>query len=128
MTGGTSQFSPEGTTSLSLLFQERYAMAQSQKSTWTKLVNTWKCVEVSLSAMHVRVRLHGLFGLLVKPFGADLDHLIPIAAVVSASKRRVLMGYDEISLVFSLPEGGERELLLYLKRGEEFLAMLNSMR
>lgn len=125
---GTGPVSSKETSSFSLLFQERYAMAQSQKNLWTKLVSTWKCVEVSLSSMHVRVRLHGLFGLLVKPFGADLDHLIPVAAVVSASKRRAFMGYDEISLAFNLPEGGERELLLYLKRGEEFLAMLNSMK
>ncbi|MCK5115483.1 MAG: hypothetical protein KAR44_02715 [Candidatus Aegiribacteria sp.] len=112
----------------SLLFQEQYAMAQSQKNGWTKSVNTWKCLTVSLSATHLQVKLHGLLGLLVKPFNADLDHLIPITDIRSVEKRKRYFGYNEISVVFSLPKGGERELLLYLKRGEEFLNLLGSMR
>ncbi len=111
-----------------LLFQEKYAMAQSQKNVWTKLVSTWKCIAVSLSSTHLQVRLHGLFGLLVKPFGADLEHTVPLISVISAEIKGRLMGYDEISIVFNLPSGGERELLLYLKRGEEFLILLNSLR
>lgn len=112
----------------SLLFQEKYAMAQSQKNGWTKAVNTWKCISVSLSATHLMVELHGLFGLLVKPFNADLDHIIPIADIRSVEKRKNYFGYNEISVVFSLPSGGSRELLLYLRRGEEFLNLLGSMR
>ena len=112
----------------SLLFQEKYAMVQSQKSLWTKMVNTWKCVMVSLSATHLQVKLHGIFGILVKPFAADIDHTIPVTDIVSAVRKRRIMGYEEISLVFRLPSGGERELLLYLKRGEEFLELLGSLR
>ncbi len=112
----------------SLLFQEQYAMAQSQKNGWTKAVNTWKCISVSLSATHLKVELHGLFGLIVKPFNADLDHIVPITDIRSVEKRKNYFGYNEISVVFSLPKGGERELLLYLKRGEEFLNLLGSMR
>jgi len=112
----------------SLLFQEQYAMAQSQKNGWTKSVNTWKCITVNLSATHLQVELHGLLGLLVKPFKADLDHTIPISAIRSVEKRKSYFGYNEISVVFALPSGGERELLLYLKRGEEFLNLLSSMR
>ncbi len=112
----------------SLLFQEQYAMAQSQKNGWTKSVNTWKCITVSLSATHLQVKLHGLFGLLVKPFNADLDHSVPITDIRSVVKKKSYFGYNEISVVFSLPNGGERELLLYLKRGEEFLNFLGSMR
>ena len=111
----------------SLLFQEQYAMAQSQKNGWTKSVNTWKCITVNLSATHLQVKLHGLFGLLVKPFNADLDHIIPITDIRSVEKRKNYFGYNEISVVFSLPKGDERELLLYLKRGEEFLNLLKSM-
>lgn len=111
----------------SLLFQERYAMAQSQKNIWTKMVSTWKCVEVNLSPSHLQTRLHGIFGLIVKPFLADLDHLIPVPDIVSAVNKRKYMGYDEISLVFTLPSGGKRELLVYLKRGEEFLTLLKSL-
>ncbi len=111
----------------SLLFQEQYAMAQSQKNGWTKCVNTWKCITVSLSATHLQVKLHGLFGLIVKPFNADLDHVIPITDIRSAVKKKNFFGYNEISVVFSLQSGGERELLLYLKRGDEFLNLLNSM-
>ncbi len=111
----------------SLLFQEKYAMAQSQKNAWTKAVNTWKCITVNLSPAHLQVKLHGLFGLLVKPFGADLDHVIPISDINTVQKRRNYFGYNEISVSFTLQSGGERELLLYLKRGEEFLNLLNSM-
>ncbi|NOQ23276.1 MAG: hypothetical protein GQ565_11595 [Candidatus Aegiribacteria sp.] len=111
----------------SLLFQEQYAMAQSQKNGWTKSVNTWKCITVSLSATRLQVKLHGLFSLLVKPFNADLDHVILINDIRSVVKKRNYFGYNEISVVFSLRSGGERELLLYLKRGEEFLNLLNSM-
>ncbi|MBN2586092.1 MAG: hypothetical protein JXA64_05700 [Candidatus Fermentibacteraceae bacterium] len=111
-----------------ILFQERYAMAQSQKNVWTKMVSTWKCIVVSLSSTNLQIGLHGLFGLLVKPFGADLEHTVPLTCVISAEKKGRLIGYDEISLVFSLPSGGRRELLLYLKRGEEFLSLLNSLR
>lgn len=111
----------------SMLFQEKSAMAQSQKNGWTKSVNTWKCITVSLSATHLQVKLHGLFGLLIKPFNADLDHLIPITDIRSAVKKRNYFGYNEISVIFSLRSGGERELLLYLKRGEEFLNLLSSM-
>ena len=111
----------------SLLFQEQYAMAQSQKNGWTKSVNTWKCITVNLSATHLQVKLHGLFGLLVKPFNADLDHIIPITDIRSVEKRKNYFGYNEISVVFSLPKGDERELLLYLTRGEEFLNLLKSM-
>ncbi|MCD4774709.1 MAG: hypothetical protein K8S15_01495 [Candidatus Aegiribacteria sp.] len=114
---------PEG----SLLFREQYAMAQSQKNGWTRSVNTWKCITVNLSATHLQVKLHGLFGLLVKPFNADLDHVVPITDIRSAVKKRNYLGYNEISIVFSLRSGGERELLLYLKRGEEFLNLLKSM-
>ncbi len=117
----------ESMTEGSLLFQEQYAMAQSQKNGWTKSVNTWKCITVSLSATHLQVKLHGLFGLIVKPFNADLDHVIPITDIRSAVKNRNLFGYNEISVVFSLRSGGERELLLYLKRGDELLNLLNSM-
>ena len=112
----------------SLLFQEQYAMAQSQKNGWTKSVNTWKCITVNLSATHLQVKLHGLFGLIVKPFNADLDHTIPISAIRSVEKRKNYFGYNEISVVFALPSGGVREQLLYLKRGEEFLNLLSSMR
>lgn len=110
-----------------LLFQEKYAMAQSQKNAWTKAVNTWKCITVSLTPTHLHVSLQGLFGLLVKPFGADLDHVIPITDIRSVGKRRNYFGYTEISVLFSLQSGGERELLLYLKRGEEFLNLIKSM-
>ena len=109
------------------LFQEKYAMAQSQKSLWTKMVSTWKCINVTLTSTRLRVKLHGLFGWLVKPVGADLDHMIPVSDIKSAEKRRNVLGYTEISVVFSLQSGGERELLLYLKRGEEFLNFLNSI-
>ncbi|RKZ07344.1 hypothetical protein DRQ25_11765, partial [Candidatus Fermentibacteria bacterium] len=112
----------------SLLFQEKYAMAQSQKNGWTKAVNTWKCVSISLSATHLQVELHGLLGLIVKPFNADLDHIVPITDIRSVEKRKNYFGYNEISVVFSLPSGGDRELLLYLRRGEEFLNLLGSMR
>ncbi|MEN8208002.1 MAG: hypothetical protein ABFR50_02005 [Candidatus Fermentibacteria bacterium] len=115
---------PEG----SLLFREQYAMAQSQKNGWTRSVSTWKCITVSLSATHLNVKLHGLFGLLVKPFSADLDHTIPLIDIRSVVKKRNYFGYSEISVVFSLRSGGERELLLYLKRGDEFLNLLDSMR
>ncbi len=118
----------EGMSEGSLLFQEQYAMAQSQKNGWTKSVNTWKCITVNLSATHFQVKLHGLFGLLAKPFNADLEHTIPITDIKSVEKRKNYFGYNEISVVFSLPSGGERELLLYLKRGEEFLNHLCSMR
>jgi len=111
----------------SLLFQEQYVMAQSQKNGWTKSVSTWKSITISLSATHLQVKLHGLFGLLIKPFNADLDHIIPITDIRSAVKKRNYFGYNEISVVFSLLSGGERELLLYLKRGEEFLNLLKSM-
>ncbi|MCK5065380.1 MAG: hypothetical protein KAQ97_08860 [Candidatus Fermentibacteraceae bacterium] len=111
----------------SLLFQERYAMAQSQKNPWTKMVSTWKCINVSLTSIHLHVKLHGLFGWLVKPFGADLDHVIPIIDIRSIENRKNVLGYTEISVVFDLQSGGERELLLYLKRGEEFLNLLRSM-
>ncbi|RKZ05263.1 hypothetical protein DRQ25_16560 [Candidatus Fermentibacteria bacterium] len=111
----------------SLLFQEQYAMAQSQKNGWTKSVNTWKCITINLSATHLQVKLHGLFGLIVKPFNADLDHTIPITDITSVEKRKNYFGYNEISVVFRLRSGGERQLLLYLKRGEEFLNLLNSM-
>jgi len=111
----------------SQLFQEKYAMAQSQKNAWTKAVSTWKCITVTLSATHLQVKLHGLFGLLVKPFGADLDHVIPIYDIVSAEKRKSYLGYNEIAVIFHLQSGGDRELLLYLKRGEEFLNLLGSM-
>ena len=112
----------------SLLFQEKYAMAQSRKNLWTKMVNSWKCVMVSLSSSCIQVRLHGLLGLLVVPFGADINHTVPLGSVVSVEKKRKIMGYDEISMVFRLPSGGERELLLYLKRGEEFLNLVTSIR
>lgn len=114
---------PEG----SLLFREQYAMAQSQKNGWTRSVNTWKCITVNLSATHLQVKLHGLFGWLVKPFNADLDHVVPITDIRSVVKKKNYFGYNEISVVFSLLSGGERELLLYLKRGEEFLNLLKSM-
>lgn len=111
-----------------VMFREKYAMAQSQKNLWTRLVNTWKCVMVSLSPTDLRVRLHGVFGVLVMPFMPDLDHTVPISAVRSAVKKRRTFGYDEISVVFDLQQGGEREILLYLKNGEEFLNLLNSFR
>ena len=111
-----------------LLFQEKYAMAQSQKSAWTRAVSTWKCIMISLTSIHLHVELHGLFGWLTKPFGADLDHVIPITDIRSFEKRRNVLGYTEISVIFSLQSGGERELLLYLKRGEEFLNLLKSMK
>jgi len=110
-----------------LLFQEKYAMAQSQKSAWTKMVNTWKCIEVSLTSTRLHVKLHGIFGSIVKPFNADLDHVIPITNIKSAEKRKIYFGYQEISVVFRLQTGGDRELLLYLKRGDEFLNLLRSM-
>lgn len=109
------------------MFQEKYAMAQSQKNAWTRAVSTWKCVSVSLSSTHLHVELHGLFGLIVKPFGADLDHEIPIGDIRSAGRKRNYFGYNEISVVFNLKSGGKRELLLYLKRGEEFLNLVRSM-
>jgi Na+-transporting NADH:ubiquinone oxidoreductase subunit NqrA len=65
--------------------------------------------------------------LLVKPFNADLDHIVPIIDIRSAMKKRNFLGYNEISIIFSLRSGDERELLLYLKRGEEFLNLLKSM-
>jgi len=110
-----------------LLFQEKYAMAQSRKSAWTKAINTWKCIMISLTSTHLHVKLHGLFGFLVKPFGADLDHSVPITDISSVEKRKNFFGYTEISVVFHLQSGGERELFLYLKRGEEFLNLLTSM-
>ena len=111
----------------SMLFQERYAMAESQKNAWTKMISTWKCITVSLTSTHLYVKLHGIFGWLIIPFKADLDHAIPITNIRSVEKRKNVLGYNEISIVFSLQSGGERELLLYLKRGEEFLNLLKSM-
>lgn len=110
-----------------LMFREKYAMAQSQKSAWTKAINTWKCIMISLTSSRLHVELHGLFGWLVKPFGADLDHVIPINDIRSVEKRGNILGYTEISVIFNLQSGGERELLLYLKRGEEFLNLLKSI-
>lgn len=111
----------------SLLFQEKYAMAQSHKNWWTKSVNTWKCVMVNLSSQHLQVKLHGLFGLLVKPFGADIEHTIPLDRILTCEKKRKILGYDEIPVVFKLPDGNRRELRLYLKRGDEFLNLIKSM-
>ena len=111
----------------SLLFQEKYAMAESQKNAWTKMNSTWKCIAISLTSSHLYVKLHGIFGCLVIPFGADLNHAIPVTDIRSAEKRKNVLGYTEISVIFSLQSGGERELLLYLKRGEEFLNLLRSM-
>lgn len=111
----------------SLLFQEKYAMAESQKNAWTKMISTWKCITISLTSTHLYVKLHGIFGWLIIPFRADLDHAVPISDIRSAEKRKNVIGYDEISVVFSLQSGGERELYLYLKRGEEFLNLLKSM-
>lgn len=111
----------------SMLFQEKYAMAESQKNAWTKMISTWKCITVSLTSTHLYVKLHGIFGWLIIPFKADLDHAIPITNIRSVEKRKNVLGYNEISIVFSLQSGGERELLLYLKRGEEFLNLLKSM-
>ncbi len=111
----------------SMLFQEKYAMAESQKNAWTKMISTWKCITVSLTSSHLYVKLHGIFGWLIMPFGADLDHAVPVTDIRSAEKRKNVLGYDEISVVFSLQSGGEREVLIYLKRGEEFLNLLNSM-
>ena len=111
-----------------LLFEERRAMAQSQKNLWTRMVSTWKCVFVRLSPELLTVGLHGLMGALVAPFGPDLDHEIPLYRIRRVERRpRSVLGHGEVSVKFDLEEG-ERELLLYLCRADEFAGILESIR
>ncbi len=111
-----------------VVFRERYAMVQSQKNAWTRMISSWKCVEVSLSPTRLRLKLHGLMGLLLKCFFTDIEHVVPTGRVVSFGRNRKYLGYDEIYVIIEIPGGGTRKLLLYLERGTEFIEILRSYR
>lgn len=106
-----------------IVFEEYNAMGVSMKSLWTKSVSTWKCLYVKLGDRQLRIGLHGLFGTLVKPFGADLDHDIPVSDVISVTRGKDSFGRGEVAVTFRLPRGGERTILLYLKKADEFTAL-----
>ncbi len=109
------------------VFFESGAAALSLKSTWTKLASTYGCMEVSLSHLYLKIKPGRGIGWLIKPLNLDLNHTIPISEITSVEKKGSSMGYREIRISFRDSGYEEREIILYIRKHEDFLTELDKL-
>lgn len=103
-----------------VLFIERNASAQSLKSAWTRLASANGCITVVLTPRALTIKPQGLTMWLIRLFGLDLFHEIPLTNIRSISEMGKWRKYGKVELHFLSVRGEDKKILLYLKKTSEF--------
>ena len=109
-------------------FSESYAVAQSQKSSWTRLASTYGCMRVILSRETLTIKPHWFAKWPISLLRLDLCHEIPITHIKNVNQTGQWFGYGKVEIQFATVEGKDEEsILLYLKGYREFIANLKDV-
>jgi hypothetical protein len=104
-----------------VVFQERFASGCSQKNLITKLGGARHCLRLVVTRSVLWVTSWFPFSLFTSFY--DLEHVIPLDAIVSVRRSSVL-GRATLLLTFRDAEGNERTLRLLPQRPEAFIQSL----
>ena len=109
------------------IFFESNAAAQSLKNRWTRLASTYGCMMVTLSKDVLTIKPHWFAIWMISALGLDLNHEIPIAQIKGVTQTGNWFGYGMVEVDFMTDANETRTLLLYLKKGPEFIEAVNSL-
>ena len=104
-----------------IVFIESSAAAQSLKNFWTRMASTYGCIQVMLSQNSLIIKPRRLVAWFIDLLQLDLNHTILINQIHSIEEKGNWMSYKKIQLSFINDQGEAREILLYLRKHEDFL-------
>ncbi len=108
-----------------ILFFEGYAAAQSLKNAWTRLASTYGCIMVFLTREKIEIKPHWFARWPIRFLLLDLYHEIPVTNIKGVTEMGKWGGLGKVELRFITPDGDNRTVLLYLRKGSEFIRTAN---
>ena len=102
-----------------VVFSEKWASGRSKKNMLTKLGGASNCLTVTVGCTALAVRPMFPFNLMFLPEVYDLEHYIPKSKIKRVQPRDG-DGRGVIEITYN-SDGGEKTILLYLKKSQEFL-------
>jgi hypothetical protein len=109
-----------------VLFFESAASAQSQTNFWTRMASTYRCVEIRLTRERLIIKPRWFIGWMTRLLGLDLYHEVPTDQIQDVRSSGTWFSYGKVLLRF-MKNGREQEILLYLKKVNEFLDTMRPM-
>ena len=103
------------------MFQEKFASGCSQKNIMTKLGGARHCLRIVVTRSVLWVTSWFPFSIFTRFY--DLEHVIPLDAIVSV-RRSTVLGRATLLLTFRDAEGKERILRLRPRHPEAFIQSL----
>ena len=110
------------------LFLERDAAAQSLRSGWTRQASTYKSIRVTLAGGVLEIRPRWYISAVARLLLLDLHHRIPVDAILAVEETGSWYSHRKVEVSYRRPDGQERTVRLFLRKGREFIAALEALR
>jgi hypothetical protein len=110
-----------------IIFVESTAAAISLKNFWTKMASTYNCIHVSMSEKHLIIKPIKAIAWLIYLSRLDLYHVIPINSIISFEEEGDSAGYKKIRISFNHEKNGQKEIMLFLRKSDEFIRKLKQL-
>jgi len=105
-----------------LLFDEKFAAAQSLKNRWTRLASTYGCIHISLDSEKLIIKPHWFARWIIALLNLDLSYEIPISQIKNIANLGSSFGFVQLKISFVQNERAG-DLFLFLKKADEFLKL-----
>ncbi len=114
--------------SANTLFLEPDAAAQSIRSGWTRLASTYKSIRLKLAGGVLEIRPRWYISALARLLLLDLHHRIPVDAIRAVEEMGTWYSHSKVEATYGRPDGEERTVRLFLRKGREFIEALEAPR
>ena len=112
----------------SAFFLEPHAAATSLKSGWTRLASTYSSIRVKLAGGVLEIRPRWYISALARLLLLDLHHRIPVDAIRAVEETGTWHSHSKVDVTYRRPDGEERTVRLYLRKGRELIDVLEALR